>query len=170
MYALFTKHASLFGMFSIYSSYILLKIWMMGRYHAVFAFWKKRHIIMSPMIIQFYLLTIRYDKYFNLMGDQITLFFVSLVFFKISLSRLTRLFVSVLFYACNMLSRIEYVVTVLWSKRSPHYPTWTNLNKIIWLCIISRSCVCLIKKILNLIPIYCLSLNSYSFFSASSYA
>ena len=32
---------------------------------------------------------------------------------KVSLDRLTKLFILVLFYAYNMLSKIEYVVTVL---------------------------------------------------------
>ena len=53
-------------------------------------------------------------------GYQITLSFISTVSFKVSLSRLTELLVSDLFHAYNILSIIEYVVTVLWFEGSSY--------------------------------------------------
>ena len=45
-------------------------------------------------------------------------FFISIVFFEVSLSMLKN--ITALFYAYNMLSKIECVVTILWSNMSPY--------------------------------------------------
>ena len=99
------------------------------------------------------------------MSDRIYSFFISIAFFKVSLSMLTKLLISALFYAYNMRTKIEYVVSVLGSKGSPHYLTW-KFKQSGLICIIIRTCVYVIKKTLDLILISHLSPNIFSYFRA----
>ena len=56
----------------------------------------------------YYQTLFNFSKILNLFWN--TLFLITIVFFKVSLSMLTKLLISVLFSAYNMLSKIEYVV------------------------------------------------------------
>lgn len=70
-----------------------------------------------------------------------TLFlFINIVFSKVSFSILAKFLISALFYIYSMLSKIEYVITVLQSKGSRNNER-QDLGKMIWLLIIIRTFV-----------------------------